>query len=145
MNKEYYSSTADSHEATATADGVSEYILDSSEDLEIDLGVARLERDCDPQLDWPESDPAGHISDEGYNRRLNYRLTRVGYLLDAVRLHIEDEAAAQEWLSLKRAVQDTKLQSNIYAKIDPVIELEAFVYDFTKSFNVTESDYIAVQ
>lgn len=134
-------------EDTPNSDGEGiEYDFDQLEqelspEQQLDFAAAVPEADSNPQREWVEAHPGEVTIDRDYILRMNYRLSNMGFLLDAARGHIESEASADEWLELKKAILSAKTESDIYKKIDAVIAIEDAATVFAMSSGVTESEY----
>ncbi len=109
--------------------------------------LAAPERESSPQLDWPEAEggPGGEMSERTYLLRLNYRLTMVGFALDAARGHLESEVDTATWLKFKQSVLAAKGDHDAASKVGKVIDLESRVRDFALSLGTTEADYDAAR
>lgn len=125
-------------ETTEKAKEAGEF-LDNLDDKQAEE-LAAPERESKPQLEWPESDANGQISEHDYVHRLDYRLTEAGFALDAARAHLESEIDTAEWLKLKQRILGAKANQDMYTKVDLVIKLEEDVRDFALKHGTTEAE-----
>lgn len=98
----------------------------------------------EPQTSWVESDSDGTISEQGYLQRCRWRLGNVSHALDVVRDSVDNEADAQQWLTLKMAVLAAKSIGNPYDIVNPMIALEKAGYDFVIRLSIDWGAYQSV-
>lgn len=100
------------------------------------------ETEQNPQMTWPESNPDGTIDEAAFSRRLDWRLTGLGFVLDAIADKLTTDEEAEQWVELKQVVLAAKNVSDPYRKMDYVMEAEKAVNEFTVSRGATYEDYL---
>lgn len=106
--------------------------------------IATPEANSNPQLYWPEADAEGMTTEAEYDQRLDYRLTNVGFALDAARKHIDSGTDADTWFELKSAVHEAK-SLHMLDKLDALRDIEEIAYDFVQRLGATQEDFDAAK
>lgn len=99
------------------------------------------ESEQNPAMEWGQSNEDGTIEEQEYEKRLDFRLSGCGFLLDKAADQISTEAEAEEWAELKQIIAEGRHASGWEGKFDYIL-VEQAVWDFCQPRGATYDDYL---